>query len=142
MPDLNFTLGSLHADRRSRSSLSIRISRHAHASRSDSMRIAAFLAGESQQHAGVLVGAGLVLPDRAENAAGSLRVLLRGVQGLEDPGQSVDSEVEQGAASEVGVDHAVRVGEGVFGGHGHAEVGGGAVDGAELARGDGVADVD
>jgi hypothetical protein len=64
------------------------------------------------------------------------------VEGLEDPREGVDAEVEEGAAGEVEVHHAVGVGEGGGQGGADAEVGGGAVDGAQFARGDDVADVD
>lgn len=65
--------------------------------------------------------------------AGRLRVLLCRVQRLEDPGQAVHTEVEERAAGEVWVDHSMAVVEGVFGRHGHRQVGARAVDGADLA---------
>ena len=65
------------------------------------------------------------------------------VEGLETPCQCVDTQVEQSAAGEIGVDHSVQVvGEGGLGGQAHGEVGGDAVDCAEAAGGDEVADVD
>jgi len=67
---------------------------------------------------------------------------LCGVECLEDPGEGIDPEIQQGTTSEVGVDHAVGVFERIFGCHGHAEIGGRAVDSANLARGNDVADVD
>ena len=39
-----------------------------------------------------------LLPDGAHDAAWWLRVLLRVVEGLEDPGQGVNAEIEEGAA--------------------------------------------
>lgn len=68
---------------------------------------------------------------------------MSGVEGLETPCEGVDAQVEEGAAGEGGVDHPVGVvGEGGFRGHAHGEVGGDAVDGAEVVGGDEVADID
>jgi len=67
---------------------------------------------------------------------------LCGVECLEDPSEGVDSKIQQSATSKVRVDHAVGVLKCIFGCHGHAEVGGCAVDSTNLAGGDDVADVD
>lgn len=64
------------------------------------------------------------------------------VEGLEDPGERVNSQIEQGASCEFEVDHAVRVWEACGWWLTDAEIGEGAVDGAQLARSDSVADVD
>ena len=103
-----------------------------------------FGAGEGEEDGGHFVRTGAV----ECHCGGHLRGFPRGgglggVEGLETPCEGVDAEVEEGAAGEVGVDHAVLVvGEGGFGVHAHGEVGGDAVDGAEAVGGDEVANVD
>lgn len=65
------------------------------------------------------------------------------IQRLETPRKTVDTEIEQAAASEVGIDHAVSgIGERGFGALIGGEVGQDAMDWTDPARGDGVTDVD
>lgn len=101
-------------------------------------------AGEGEEDGGHFVGAGAVELHGGGNGGGfPCRGVLGGVEGLETPGESVDAQVEEGTAGEGGVDHSVGVvGEAGFGRHAHGEVGGDAVDRAEVKGGDEVADVD
>ena len=140
--DLHLAIRSLDADRWASSALSIRVCCNAHASGSDTVCITTLLAWEGKQHARVLVRASLVLANGAQHAAWWLRVLLCGVECLEDPRKGVDSEIQQSTTSKIGVDHAVGVGECILRCHGHAEVGGRTVDGADFAGSDDIADVD
>ena len=109
--DLHLTIRTLDADRWTSSALSIGVCGNAHTGGSDTVRIATLLAWEGKQHARVLVRASLVLANCAKHAAWWLRVLLCGVECLEDPGEGIDSEIQQSATSKVGVDHAVGVGK-------------------------------
>jgi hypothetical protein len=90
-------------------------------------------AGEGEQHGGHLVGAGGVLFERGNDGRGlTCGFGLGVVEGLEYPGQGVDAQIEEGASSQVGVDHTVRVVKGIFGLGANGEVGEGALDGANL----------
>lgn len=63
------------------------------------------------------------------------------IQGLEDPGKSIDTEIEKSASCEFWVHHSMAVGESGLGFVGVAQVGSRAVDRTDLARGNDFADV-
>nr|POE89848.1 hypothetical protein CFP56_20317 [Quercus suber] len=145
--DLHLAQLALDTDRGAGAALAVGVGDGAHAGRRDAVRVArAAGARERQQHARLLVGAEPVLAHRAHDRG------VRGVRGaaedlgqvqrLEDPGEGVDAEVEQGAAGEGRVHHAVRVVEGRLGDLADGQVGGGARHGAEAAGRDDVPDVD
>jgi hypothetical protein len=89
----------------------------------------------------MLVGAQVIFLHGADDG-GRLWVGLGCVEGLEDPGESIDAEVEEGATGEGRVYHSVGVWEGLLGWDAVAEIGGGAVYGADAAGGYDFADVD
>ena len=159
--DLDFTLVALDADGWASAAFAVGVRGCAESGGSNAVGIATELrgTGEGDQHGGHFVGAGGVLLEGGNNG-GCLACGfgLGEVEGLEDPSQGVDAQIEESASSQVGIDHAVRVFKGFLGLSANREVGKGAVNGANLrvsvfvicmrswriylARSDDVADVD
>jgi hypothetical protein len=133
--DLDFALVALDADGWACATLAVGVGSCAESGGGDTVGVAAEFgrAGEGEQHGGHLVGAGGVLFERGNDGGGLTGGFGLGVvEGLEYPGQGVDAQVEEGASSQVGVDHAVRVVKGILGLSANREVGKSALDSANL----------
>ena len=132
--------------------MSVRIRRDTEIRKRDPLRsmlspsFSTWSGGEIEQDGRLLVGARGVFIHHGEDLG---RLALRGregvVDGLEDPGEAVDAEIEEDAPREVEVHHAVfgAVGApGVLDVLAEAGVGDDAVDGPQVAVGDHFADLD